>query len=190
MLGQGNARARKCPPALYGIMCPEMPTARFSENGHCPLMPVPEKNARAAHGHLWACHMKVNLCWIHRKVRLANRQFDQEGSIIMVEWTLKCILEPWKTCVRHGSVFFFRLPRNAHILSLSIAQKCPMPAMLMPVPHLWKVGIARKCPCPIFSDVALPVPARPPFLLPVPTLVCLTSFSTCIKICSIVNQYI
>ena len=62
VLGQGNAHARKCPPALYAIRCPEMPTARFSENGHCPLMPVPEKNARAAHGHLWACHMKVNLC--------------------------------------------------------------------------------------------------------------------------------
>ena len=157
-----------------------MPTARFSENGHCPLMPVPDKNARAAHGHLWACHMKVNLCWIHRKVRLANRQFDQEGSIIMVEWTLKCILEPWKTCVRHGSVFFFRLPRNAHILSLSIARKCPMPAMLMPMPHLWKVGIARKCPCPIFSYVALPVPARPPFLLPVPTLTDILSVVTLI----------
>ena len=42
---------------------------------------------------------------------------------------------------------------------------------LMPVPYVWKMGIARKCPCPILSDVALPMPARPPFFLPVPTLV-------------------
>ena len=41
---------------------------------------------------------------------------------------------------------------------------------LMPVPYVWKMGIARKCPCPILSDVALPMPARPPFFLPVPTL--------------------
>ena len=56
VLGQGNARARKCPPALYAIRCPEMPVPAFCKMGNCPLMPVPEKIARAARGHLWACH--------------------------------------------------------------------------------------------------------------------------------------
>ena len=59
---------------------------------------------------------------------------------------------------------------------------------LMPVPYVWKMGIARKCPCPILSDVALPMPARPPFFLPVPTLargdfdqIKIYIFSQCVK---------
>ena len=55
-VGTGQCPCPKMPARTSAIRCPEMPTARLLENGHCPLMPVPEKIARAARGQLRACH--------------------------------------------------------------------------------------------------------------------------------------